>query len=497
MRRIIVALLFIFSLIITATPLDELPVKDAESNLSSQNNHSIANKISINWQWNNETNILHLNSHSIDKLAEVSIIDGTANNLIFEYQFIEQVNTEYWNISISSGSCHCLVSVSSRAMMVNQVVILLGNETPIPIISFNQTPSREPHSGNITYSGQSYNIDVNNSPSKIIVFCNISAGLNDCSDTIENVWSNPSGLSSTFNVNWQWGQDSTFEISLNLQEVIEIEDGTYYVGWSLRDANLHTSWSVLPITLAIDRSPPEIIFSGPMDMDESLQAITIDASQSIDQSDLYYSWIIYSPDGTTRGPLEEEKQYLNDLVASLLIVPSISGDWMIRVTITDDAGNQNMSNFTFQVRNIKPSAELSLNSYQIQNGSNHQLIIGEDWLFSGVSSSDTENDNDGLSYTWKLDGELLSTEESFNLEVDDVTGTHILKMIVTDDDGATDEISITIQIAGSDTDETQGIISLVGGIIVLVALTAIGVFVSLKKNSSRRKMPEWNPGPRK
>ncbi|HIK78311.1 MAG TPA: hypothetical protein EYG04_02800 [Candidatus Poseidoniales archaeon] len=455
---------------------------------------STANGIMISWQWDNQSNILQINSQSQSPFHNIEVYDEDPSNMIFEYLFVDQVNTAEWNMTISDGNCTCMISINSIEGHLHQIVANIGEEVHVPMIAMTSTPSTDPHRGSISYAGNSYNVNENISLSNTLIFCQFSAGHQSCESTISDYWNNVGGLVDSFSVNWTWEGDESFSINLNLQDVSQLSDGEYYVGWALRDENLLSSWSIIPNTLIVDRKAPEISLAGPVMVNESSQKITIDASQTDDQSSLFYSWIIYLPDGSARGPYEDEKQYLNDVVPSLLITPNISGEWVFKATITDEAGNQNVSNLTLFVANLGPVAHLALNSIPIQDGSSHQLVHGREWMFSANASTDTSNDADELTFSWLLDGVEISAQSEFHLEEHEISGVHMLNLRVTDDDGARDEISISLIIAGSEETVKEGksIFVAVGISLLLVIIGTVSIGLFWARNS-KRILPDWKP----
>lgn len=455
---------------------------------------STENGITISWQWDNQSKILQVNGQSESPFHNIEIYDEDPSNMLFEYLFVVQITTAEWNVTISDGNCTCMISINSNGGNIHQIVANIGEDIHVPMIAMTSTPSTGPHRGSISYTGNSYNVDENITLSNTLILCPISTGHQSCEDTIGDYWNNLGGLVDTFSVNWTWGADESFSISLNLQDVSQLSDGEYYVGWALRDENLLSSWSIIPNTLIVDRKPPEISLAGPDMVNESAQKITIDASQTDDQSSLYYSWIIYLPDGSARGPYEDEKQYLNDAVPSLLITPNITGEWIFKATITDEAGNQNVSNLTLFVTNLGPVAHLALNSIPIQDGSSHQLVQGGEWMFSANASTDTSNDVDELTFSWLLDGEEISALYEFHLEEHEISGVHMLNLRVTDDDGAMDEISISLISAGSEETVKEGksiFVALgISLLLVLIGSVSIGLF---RVRNSKRILPDWKP----
>jgi hypothetical protein len=115
-------------------------------------------------------------------------------------------------------------------------------------------------------------------------------------------------------------------------------------------------------------------------------------------------------------------------------------------------------------------------------------------MFSANASTDTSNDVDELTFSWLLDGEEISALYEFHLEEHEISGVHMLNLRVTDDDGAMDEISISLISAGSEETVKEGksiFVALgISLLLVLIGSVSIGLF---RVRNSKRILPDWKP----
>ena len=146
--------------------------------------------------------------------------------------------------------------------------------------------------------------------------------------------------------------------------------------------------------------------------------------------------------------------------------------------------------FSINIENVVPQINLSISESDVDSPNSWQLEEGET-LDLTITSFETGNDEDSLSYEWYLEGKLVSIIPTYKVS-DLEEGVHLLRIVVTDDDGATDTHSMDLIVSAKSNDESRSLNHTVIG--VLVGVLALG-FVLYKRISQSgnemSSMPKW------
>ena len=171
-----------------------------------------------------------------------------------------------------------------------------------------------------------------------------------------------------------------------------------------------------------------------------------------------------------------------------------SGIRWITATVTDDDGASDSASINVSVINNAPKARIS-NSTDVL-----ALNEGDNLTLSGLTTTDTAFDKEGLIYAWDsshldsdLDGEGVGDIDFYGAEFtmsDLPSGKWTVTLTVTDDDGELDSTSIDIEVkakpAGgvleSITDSVGGVGALVIGILAIVVI-GLAVFLLFTRDS--------------
>jgi hypothetical protein len=149
----------------------------------------------------------------------------------------------------------------------------------------------------------------------------------------------------------------------------------------------------------------------------------------------------------------------------------------------------------FTVINSPPQAHLTLDGFEVSNGSSLTPANAEDWQLNCSGSSDTSADMETLQYVWLVDGSpIISGTESFTQNDFEIIGQKNMMLIVTDDDGVESIIEFTIYVE-EQSDSTSNKSILIGiSFIVIIGITLFIVKpISMRYNESKssKNIPKW------
>ncbi len=109
------------------------------------------------------------------------------------------------------------------------------------------------------------------------------------------------------------------------------------------------------------------------------------------------------------------------------------------------------------VTNIDPSASVRYDGFLIEDGTVVTVASFSNWLFSANTSTDSQNDVDGLEYFWYVDGKSLLSGQSY-LSSSDVQSSSFkkIRVEVVDDDGSSSNLSFEVVQQASESEESMG-----------------------------------------
>ncbi|MDE0557228.1 MAG: hypothetical protein OSB30_01990, partial [Candidatus Poseidoniaceae archaeon] len=291
----------------------------------------------------------------------------------------------------------------------------------------------------------------------------------------------------TFN---QSDDNGTVTITLDPLEM-GIEDGIYQVEFYITDALLLNS-NTETLAIVLDTHAPIVNLSGSEQVIES-QSIFISAfiDDGYSGSSENIVWTIHSPDGKVRSPTNEEIQD----EYTLNLIPTISGEWTIDLLVRDIGGHFVTTNHSFSVSNSAPQAHLTLDGFEVHNGSSLTPANTDNWVLDGSASSDTLDDMQTLQYVWYIDGNArLSGKSIFTQDDYSFSGHNEVILVVTDDDGAESQINFTVYveeetITGNNSLIVIGIIGMTALISVLLVMRNMSA--KSRGSASSRDIPKW------
>ena len=154
------------------------------------------------------------------------------------------------------------------------------------------------------------------------------------------------------------------------------------------------------------------------------------------------------------------------------------------------------------VTNIDPSASVRYDGFLIEDGTIVTVASFSNWLFSANTSTDSQNDVDGLEYFWYVDGKSLLSGQSY-LSSSDVQSSSFkeIRVEVVDDDGSSSNLSFEVVQQASESEESMGNAVLMS-LLALFFILFVAMVIMLKQrvksdvSSGFVKWTERSDGPK-
>ncbi len=273
-----------------------------------------------------------------------------------------------------------------------------------------------------------------------------------------------------------------------------IGDGIYQLEFYITDALLLNS-NTETLAIVLDTHAPIVNLSG---LEQVIESQTIFISAFIDDgysgSSENIVWTIHSPDGKVRSPTNEELQD----EYSLNLIPVLSGEWTVDLFVRDIGGHFVTTSHSFTVSNDPPQAHLTLDGFQVNNGSTLTPANTDNWILDGSGSTDTLDDMPTLQYVWYVDGNARVSGKPIFTQADySFSGSEEVILVVTDDDGVESRIDFTVFIeeeysASKDSLLVIGIIAF--SILISGLLVVRNVMEKSRDSTSSKDIPKWGEG---
>ena len=390
-----------------------------------------------------------------------------------------------WTLDINNTEidCTCLLTISipnGLDPMTKSIVVYLGFSEHRPMILDVQYATTivvdQPISIEIEY---------------------VTPGINNSGVTVlSNICEAPHGICFEeshpliFN---QSDDDGIVTIVLDSVEM-GIDDGIYQLEFYITDALLLNS-NTETLAIVIDTNAPIVNLSG---LEQVIESQPIFISAFIDDgysgSSEHAVWTIHSPDGKVRSPTNEEFQD----EYSLNLIPTLSGEWIIDLLVRDIGGHFVTTSHSFTVSNEAPQAHLTLDGFQVNNGSTLTPANTDNWILDGSGSTDTLDDIPTLQYVWYVDGNARVSGKPIFTQADySFSGYEEVILVVTDDDGVESRIDFTVFVeeeysASKDSLLVIGIIALT--ILITGLLVTRKVIAKSRGLASSKDIPKWGEG---
>ena len=301
------------------------------------------------------------------------------------------------------------------------------------------------------------------------------------------------------NQDWlTWNNDS-----LLLQNQISIDTNAYDDGeYSLLVRAVSSEGLISPNacrSVGIDNHEPIANLSGPGTINESGEILIFDGSGSADnywgRDSLVFLWILESNSNPSMNKVIESGRNLR----TFEFAATTSGDYTLSLTVADDAGFSDTVEHEFTIFNIQPTAALRIDGQPLDDGDIITLADNSQWWLDCGNSQDSINDQSHLTCTWYLNDVAIMTGVERQLQRPmDSSELHKLTLEVRDDDGASDSISITFGIQGTESDpmyanaDGNGIsILMIIGAMFSISLLGLALFKFSTRLSSVDSIPKW------
>ena len=264
---------------------------------------------------------------------------------------------------------------------------------------------------------------------------------------------------------------------------VEIGNGNY---WSNH---------IACITTKIDLTPPIISIEAPIEIEEKIGLLIIDSSSTFDQfwgrEGLQYFWTYQQIDDPYSIPITS----VGDSTGIFTFDASNSGIYQFNLSVIDTASHTSKRSIIIEILNVRPEANMRIDSVPVTDGQIIRLTNEQSWNVDATYSIDTQNDIDNLSYTWFLDGKpIMSGMDRVLTRPEYDNELHELTLMVEDNDGAVDWVTVSIGIAGtpSDPNESPQSTRIVATVSVLILMCTILVFFIISgRNNRTPNIRQW------
>ena len=250
------------------------------------------------------------------------------------------------------------------------------------------------------------------------------------------------------------------------------------------------------ISTKLDLLSPIISIDSPSEIDEKFGLLIIDASSSYDpkwgREHLQYVWSYQKIDDPYSTPISS----MGDNSGIFTFDATKSGTYQFNLSVIDSSFHVSSESIIVSINNIRPQANMRIDSVPVNDGDVIRLTNDQSWNVDATYTYDTQNDIDNLSYTWFLDGNpIMSGIQRKLIRPENVNQMHELTLMVEDDDGAVDWVSVTIGIAGTPSDPNESSVSMkiVAGISVTILFSTIFVFtIFARRSQNTPHIRQWN-----
>jgi hypothetical protein len=286
-------------------------------------------------------------------------------------------------------------------------------------------------------------------------------------------------------VNLSWTDEvMTFTIDA---DSFNLSDGNWEFNYSLIDATLRTSPKIY-LRVYVDQTDPIAVINGLSESNES-QMISFDGSSSSDGvwSNLQYTWYLTDPNGDFRAAGVQQAQG-----AHLTLNESIttSGQWQIRLDVTDMVGRRDTTYANLTIHNKAPVAHMSINHLDGGGVGKYQINQGDELILDASNSLDSDIDMANLEYSWLIDGEEISQNKSIDLSEYE-PGTYQIDLIVSDDENMKSELQLMV-IINKVVEQKQGGFNLIGTVSAIAIIILIIYFIQFRKTPETvSTLPKW------
>ena len=410
------------------------------------------------------------------------------------------------SIDVADVDCTCVVEVFLDELQEDQpasLIVYLGQDlgTHRPVLS-------PPEQGLHLFTTGMLHLRLDAvTPDGSLNGSMISATVCEAPSSVCLVESVPFELSATYN--------DYIQISMDAIE-LSLPDGFWRFMVEMEDRTLKPSNQV-NFTIHLDRQAPSVLLSHTLSTNTQGQNETAMTDLAVptteEHTEIFFiaevsdgyagasevlTWSKTSPSGSQSA--FADASYISD--SSVSLVPDEAGEWIIILLVRDSAGHLVRSTSSIMVENLEPTAVLTLDGLRVNDGDSVMLPAGDSWLMSANQSADTGNDKPGLTYTWYLDNVVIQTggslqgeevlrlmeQGSFNSKA-----TQSMKLVVTDDDGASSEVTFSVTSQVDSMDGSQGLLGANSFTLALVIVLVLSLLLVVRMGTTppKESLPKW------
>jgi len=206
------------------------------------------------------------------------------------------------------------------------------------------------------------------------------------------------------------------------------------------DVNQIVSWSP---TLILVADYTDYLQNPPYDsvVDIASVFLSISVINSVQTSEYYEvhkfetsQWILVDSGTTTDGQINPP---VGGWSSDSTSVDSEGSTTLYRLIVQDSVNSKIITNSTFEIINSRPDACLDLDG-SLAGTITENIPVRMD------ASCSSDFDNDDLSYSWEIDGAMITSSELFEMTFSE--GTHSVELTVSDELGLIDNVQTTINV---------------------------------------------------
>ena len=173
---------------------------------------------------------------------------------------------------------------------------------------------------------------------------------------------------------------------------------------------------------------------------------------------------------------------------SITVNTTDSGTYLVKLSISDNAGNIGTATQYLEVNNIPPVVRLTIGEDPISDNGEFTMSRDSTYMIDASGSTDTQNDADNLRYIWRINN--IPTYEGASREFswpEGVDGDFILTIEVIDDDSESSQISILVKDESALTSTPLPII-----VLILSLIFFSYSVMNFRKQDSESDIPKWS-----